>query len=109
VAQELNTHMMKEGAVLFPYIARMEESVVQREPLLPGAFETVGNPVAMMIHQHDSAGNALRTIRNASSEYTPPADACVSFRTLYKARADFGTDLHQHIHLENNILFPRAP
>jgi regulator of cell morphogenesis and NO signaling len=108
LAQELSTHMMKEEMVLFPYIVRMEEAVIQEEPVLPPPFGTVENPVAMMMHEHDSAGDALRTMRQSSAGYTPPGDACISFQTLYKALADFEIDLHQHIHLENNILFPRA-
>jgi len=108
LAQELTMHMMKEERVLFPYIARMEESVIQREPVLPGPFGSVQNPVAMMIQEHDSAGHALRALREASNGYTAPSDACVSFHTLYQALAAFEADLHQHIHLENNILFPRA-
>jgi regulator of cell morphogenesis and NO signaling len=58
--------------------------------------------------EHDSAGTALRTIRKASGDFGAPADACVSYQTLYKALDAFDADLHQHIHLENNILFPRA-
>ncbi len=108
VAQELTTHMMKEEMMLFPYIVRMEEAVIQKEPILPPPFGSVQNPVAMMMHEHDSAGDALRTMRQASAGYTPPGDACISYQTLYKALAAFETDLHQHIHLENNILFPRA-
>ncbi len=108
LAQELTVHMMKEEMVLFPYIARMEESVIQKEPILPPPFGSVQNPVAMMMHEHDSAGDALHALRKLSSGYTPPQDACVSYQTLYKALAGFETDLHQHIHLENNILFPRA-
>lgn len=108
LAQELTTHMMKEELVLFPYIVRMEEAVIQSEPVLPAPFGTVENPVAMMQHEHDSAGNALRAIRNASNDFALPADACVSYQTLYRALEAFESDLHQHIHLENNILFPRA-
>jgi regulator of cell morphogenesis and NO signaling len=62
----------------------------------------------MMEHEHDSAGNALRTLREISRGYTAPPEACISYQTLYKALADLEADLHQHIHLENNILFPRA-
>jgi regulator of cell morphogenesis and NO signaling len=62
----------------------------------------------MMEHEHDSAGNALRAMREASNGYTAPPEACISYQTLYKALTDFEVDLHQHIHLENNILFPRA-
>lgn len=108
LAGELTMHMMKEEMVLFPYIVRMEEACLQHEPVLPAPFGTVKNPVTMMIHEHDSAGEALRSMREASGGYTPPADACVSYQTLYKALAAFEADLHQHIHLENNILFPRA-
>ena len=108
LAQELSTHMMKEEVVLFPYIERMEEAVIAREPVLPAPFGTVRNPVAMMMHEHDSAGNLLRSMRDLSNGYQPPANACVSYKTLYSALAEFERDLHQHIHLENNILFPRA-
>jgi len=108
LAQELTTHLMKEEMVLFPYIIRMEEATIEKEPIVPAPFGTVQNPVSMMEHEHDSAGNALRAMRAASNGYSAPADACVSYQTLYKALADFEADLHQHIHLENNILFPRA-
>ncbi len=108
LAQELTMHMMKEEMVLFPYIVRMEEAVIQHEHVLPPPFGSVKNPVSMMEHEHESAGQALRAMRQASCSYTPPGDACVSYQTLYKALAEFEADLHQHIHLENNILFPRA-
>jgi len=86
----------------------MEEAVVHEEPVLPAPFGTVEKPVAMMEHEHDSAGNALGEMRKAGSDFRAPADACASYRTLYKALAACEADLHQHIHLENNILFPRA-
>jgi len=108
LAQELTLHLMKEENVLFPYIIRMEEAVVQKDPVLPPPFGTVQNPVRMMMQEHDSAGGALRQIRAASSNFAVPADACISYRTLYQALEGFEADLHQHIHLENNILFPRA-
>jgi regulator of cell morphogenesis and NO signaling len=108
LAQELTTHMMKEEMVLFPFIVRLEEAFIEGEPVLPPPFGTVQNPVSMMMHEHDAAGDALKAMRQASAGYTAPADACISFQTLYRALADFETDLHQHIHLENNILFPRA-
>lgn len=108
LSQELMTHLMKEEMVLFPYIERMEEAVIQSDPVLPGPFGSVQNPVAMMEHEHDSAGAALRSIRKASNDFAPPADACITYQTLYKALAVFEADLHEHIHLENNLLFPRA-
>ena len=108
LAQELTVHLMKEEMVLFPYIIRMEEAVIEKAPILPPPFGTVQNPVSMMEHEHDSAGNALRTLKEISQGYTAPPDACVSYQTLYKALAELEADLHRHIHLENNILFPRA-
>jgi len=108
LAQELSTHLMKEEMVLFPYVIRMEEAVTEKEPVVPAPFGTVANPVAMMEHEHDSAGNALRAMRQTSNDYAPPEEACASYKTLYNALAEFEADLHQHIHLENNILFPRA-
>lgn len=108
LAHELTTHMMKEEMVLFPYIERMEEAVVASEPILPAPFGTVGNPVAMMVHEHDTAGNLLRDLRARSDGYQPPENACVSYKTLFSALEEFERDLHLHIHLENNVLFPRA-
>ncbi len=108
LAQELTMHMMKEEAVLFPYIDRMEESVIAKEPVLPPAFGAARNPIAMMMQEHDSAGEALRAMRAATHGYVTPPDACLSYQTLYKGLAAFEAALHQHIHLENNILFPRA-
>ena len=108
LSQELTSHMMKEEMVLFPYMVRMEEAVTEGEPVLPPPFGTVANPVAMMEHEHDSAGEALRALRSASNGYVAPEGACASYQALYGALAEFEADLHQHIHLENNILFPRA-
>jgi regulator of cell morphogenesis and NO signaling len=108
LGQELTAHMAKEEMILFPYIAALEQAAVQKRSLAPPPFGTVTNPVATMMHEHDDAGNALRDMRRASSGYTPPSDACISYQTLYQALAEFEADLHQHIHLENNVLFPRA-
>ncbi|MBZ5523497.1 MAG: iron-sulfur cluster repair di-iron protein [Acidobacteriia bacterium] len=108
LGQELSMHLMKEENILFPYIVEMENAVTSHQAPRRPMFGTVKNPVQMMIMEHDSAGDALRSIRAASSEFTAPEDACISYRTLYSAFQDFEADLHQHIHLENNILFPRA-
>jgi regulator of cell morphogenesis and NO signaling len=108
LGHELSTHMMKEEMVLFPYIVRLEESVLAGEPPLPAPFGTVANPVRMMEHEHDEAGEALRELRALSNGFTAPADGCISYQTLYRVLAEFEQDLHQHIHLENNILHPRA-
>lgn len=108
LAQELTTHMLKEEMVLFPYIVRLEEAVTAHEPVMPPPFGSVQNPVAMMLREHNNAGEALREMSRLSNGYTSPPDACISYQTLYQALAEFEADLHQHIHLENNILFPRA-
>ncbi len=108
LAEELRVHLMKEEQVLFPYVLLMEESSLAGEPAPPAMFGTVMNPVRMMMREHDGAGEALRSLRSVTSEYTLPADACISYRTLYQALQGFESDLHQHIHLENNILFPRV-
>ena len=108
LAQELSAHMMKEETILFPYIVRVESAVTRKETMPRAPFGSVQNPVSMMEHEHDSAGHALRGMRQRTNGYSAPADSCVSYQTLYKALAIFEADLHQHIHLENNILFPRA-
>jgi regulator of cell morphogenesis and NO signaling len=108
LSSELTSHMMKEEMVLFPYMLRLEAAATGNAPVARAPFGSVQNPIAMMEHEHDSAGNLLHAMREASSGYTAPADACVSYQTLYQSLAAFEADLHQHIHLENNILFPRA-
>jgi regulator of cell morphogenesis and NO signaling len=108
LAEELHVHLMKEEQILFPYIKRMEESSMAGEPAPPSCFGTVTNPVSMMMQEHDGAGEALRTLRCITKDYEVPGDACISYRTLYEALRGFEADLHQHIHVENNILFPRA-
>src|SRR5208282_4795542 len=108
LSEELSVHLMKEEQILFPYVVRMEESVLAGEPAPPAMFGTVVNPVRMMMQEHDGAGDALRSLRAITNEYKVPDDACISYRTLYQALQGFEADLHQHIHLENNILFPRA-
>jgi regulator of cell morphogenesis and NO signaling len=94
--------------VLFPLAGRMEETEKQGLDAPPAPGGSVRNPIRMMEHEHDDAGRALREIRELTSDFTPPEDACNSFRTLYAQLEDLERDLHMHIHLENNILFPRA-
>lgn len=108
IAEELTMHLMKEEQILFPYIVRMEESVLEKNAVIPPPFGTVQNPIRMMVSEHDSAGEVLRQMRAVTENYKVPEDACTSFRTLYTGLIEFEADLHQHIHLENNILFPRA-
>ena len=105
---DLGPHMMKEEMMLFPYINRMEAALENHEMMPPPPFMTVRNPVRMMSLEHDHAGELLREMRRVSSDYTVPADGCVSYQTLYQALREFEEDLHQHIFLENSVLFPRA-
>ncbi len=108
LAEELTAHLMKEERMLFPYIEQLELAANSGSHPAPSPFGTVKNPVRMMMMEHDSAGELLRKMREVSKNYTLPADACMSFQMLYRALEEFEADLHQHIHLENNILFPRA-
>ncbi|HVO62445.1 MAG TPA: iron-sulfur cluster repair di-iron protein [Terriglobales bacterium] len=108
LANELSSHLMKEEIILFPYLIGMEAALSRDESIARAPFGSVQNPISMMEHEHDSAGSALRAMREAANGYSAPNDACVSYQTLYTALAAFEADLHQHIHLENNVLFPRA-
>lgn len=105
---ELTPHMFKEEQILFPYITNLERAVVNQRPVPFAPFGSVNNPVRVMMLEHDAAGDILRELRSLTNDYTTPADACISFTTLYDALAAFERDLHQHIHLENNLLFPKA-
>ena len=108
LCDDLTPHMFKEERVLFPFILQLERAVLQGgyPPFPP--FGTVNNPIRMMMMEHDTAGDILREMRDLSGDYEVPADACTSYVALYKAISDFEKDLHQHIHLENNLLFPRS-
>ena len=106
--EELTPHLAKEEVVLFPYIASLEQSVANGTPRPHSCFGTVANPIAMMTQEHDAAGSRLADIRRLSGNFTTPEGACPTFHAFYDGLKEFEQDLHQHIHLENNILFPRA-
>jgi regulator of cell morphogenesis and NO signaling len=108
VGREMIMHMRKEEQILFPYIDALEKATSAHSSVEPPFFQTVRNPIHAMMKEHDAAGELVKQIRNASSEYTAPADACRSYKALYQDLREFEADLHQHVHLENNILFPRA-
>jgi len=108
MSDELTSHMMKEENILFPHIVALENAVSNGRPKPRPMFGTLSNPVRMMELEHDSAGAAIKSISELSGNYTPPDEACFSYKTLYSALKEFESDLHQHVHLENNILFPRA-
>lgn len=106
--RDLLAHMQKEETVLFPYISLMESARQNSRAIPKPPFQTVENPLRMMMIEHDRAGELLRSIRKLTRNFTAPEGACISYQTLYRALEDLEADLHEHIHLENNILFPRA-
>ena len=108
VAREMIMHMQKEEQILFPYIDALEKANSAHGSVEPPFFQTVRNPIHAMMKEHDAAGELVKQIRKASMEYTAPADACTSYKALYQDLREFEADLHQHVHLENNILFPRS-
>ncbi|HYL37668.1 MAG TPA: iron-sulfur cluster repair di-iron protein [Bryobacteraceae bacterium] len=108
MSQELFAHMLKEEQVLFPYIERLECSADNGSPLPATCFGSVQMPIARMLAEHDDAGELLSQIRKLAGDFHAPEDACPSYRGLYAGLEEFERDLHRHIHLENNILFPRA-
>jgi regulator of cell morphogenesis and NO signaling len=101
LAQELSMHMLKEERILFPVL--LGEACEAHS-----CFGSIANPISRMMEEHDDAGDLLRSIRTLTNDFAPPAGACPTFVALYQALNEFEQDLHQHIHLENNILFPKA-
>jgi regulator of cell morphogenesis and NO signaling len=104
--RELLTHMMKEEHVLFPYI----DELTRRSDPPKGAspFGTVENPIRMMEREHEDAGKELRLIRELANDFTPPAESCTTYRVCFEELRRFEQDLFRHVHLENNILFPKT-
>lgn len=107
-AGELTLHMKKEELILFPRIKKMANAQREKTRTDSPPFGTVGNPIAMMRHEHDTEGERFREISHLSNAYTPPKDACNTYRVTFGLLHEFETDLHRHIHLENNILFTKA-
>jgi regulator of cell morphogenesis and NO signaling len=105
---ELEAHVWKEETVLFPAIAAVEAAIHTQQPLPALPFGTVANPIEAMEAEHESAGRALAGIREVTRNFELPGYACVTYRALMSGLDELERDLHMHIHLENNILFPRA-
>jgi regulator of cell morphogenesis and NO signaling len=108
VADEMADHMVKEEQVLFPFIAALEDAraVGARKPSAP--FGTVANPIHMMESEHEFVGDAMAEIRHLTGGYALPPDACATYTVCFEELAAFERDLHDHVHLENNLLFPKA-
>lgn len=106
---ELTRHMKDEESILFPYIREMVEAKSSGEPKpATEKFGTVESPIATMLDEHDAEGVRFRKIARITNDYTPPADACNTYRVAFQMLEEFEKDLHLHIHLENNILFRSA-
>jgi regulator of cell morphogenesis and NO signaling len=102
----LMQHMVKEERVLFPYMRDLATHGVDAS--WPSPFGTVENPIRMMEREHREAGDELRQIRELTGGFTPPDDGCPTYRVCFEELAHFERDLHRHVHLENNVLFPRV-
>ncbi|HLF51154.1 iron-sulfur cluster repair di-iron protein [Flavobacterium sp.] len=107
-AGELAQHMKKEELMLFPFIKKMVKASNDHLFIQEPSFGTVNNPIAMMMEEHEAEGDRFVKIASLTNNYTPPADACNTYRVTFAMLEEFEQDLHKHIHLENNILFPRA-
>jgi regulator of cell morphogenesis and NO signaling len=105
---ELTHHLAKEEQILFPYVVGLDRAQTNANMQASACFGSVANPIAMMTEEHEAAGTLLGQIRQLSSDFTTPVGACPTFHAFYDGLREFELDLHQHIHLENNILFPRA-
>lgn len=108
IGADLQMHMVKEEEILFPYIRALSNALTQGTPAPPDIFGTVRNPIRMMEAEHQSAGNELEAVRRLTANFTLPADACATYRVCFAELEAFDRDLRLHIHLENNILFPKA-
>jgi regulator of cell morphogenesis and NO signaling len=106
--QEFITHMLKEEQVLFPYLNSMDASVRSGKGVPRAFFGSVENPIAHMLTDHDATGEMMARISTLANGYHTPPDACPTYNALYFGLAEFERNLHRHVHLENNILFPRA-
>lgn len=108
INNEMKHHMMKEEKILFPHILKLVAlSGNGNEKNVP-YFGTIKNPIAMMEAEHQSAGDGMFKIRELANNYALPADACETYNISFKELKEFEEDLHKHVHLENNILFPKA-
>lgn len=107
-AAELTAHMKKEELILFPYIRKLVKANLENKIIDTPPFGTVQNPIHMMMYEHNNEGERFRKIAELSNNYTPPQDACNTYKVTFALLKEFEEDLHLHIHLENNILFPKA-
>ena len=107
-ACELAAHMKKEELILFPFIRKMTKAKLENTKVDAAHFGIVKNPIQMMMNEHTVEGHRFMKIEELTNNYTPPQDACNTYRVSFSLLKEFEQDLHLHIHLENNILFPKA-
>jgi regulator of cell morphogenesis and NO signaling len=107
-ANALTSHMKKEELVLFPFVKGMVQAKLDNQSIQSPQFGTVESPIAMMMQEHDTEGERFRKIAELTNNYTPPSDGCNTYQVTFAMLDEFEKDLHLHIHLENNILFPEA-
>ncbi|MBF6641602.1 iron-sulfur cluster repair di-iron protein [Flavobacterium sp. J49] len=107
-AGELAQHMKKEELILFPFVKKMFYALRDNTNIEQPHFGTVDNPIAMMQDEHENEGERFRKIAQLTNDYNPPADACETYKVTFAMLKEFEQDLHKHIHLENNIVFPKA-
>lgn len=105
---ELEPHLQKEEVVLFPYVTALDAFVNRGGELPASCFRSVRDPIRAMEYEHDVAGELLADLRSVARGYVPPEAACATTRSLFAGLEAFERDLHRHVHLENNALFPRA-
>jgi len=105
---EFTVHMKKEELMLFPQIRKLAKAKHDNAAATPSPMGTVQNPIRVMLHDHDTEGERWRRIAELTHDYNPPSDACNTYRVAFALLKEFEDDLHMHIHLENNILFPKA-
>jgi len=108
VKEEMEGHMKKEELILFPRIKELQKLADKENANLQLNITYLQSPIAVMEQEHDHAGSLLNDIRILSNDYIPPQDACTTYSLSFAALNAFELDLHQHVHLENNILFPKA-
>jgi regulator of cell morphogenesis and NO signaling len=108
VKEEMEDHMKKEELILFPRIKELQKLADDEKANLHLNITYLQSPITVMEQEHDFAGSLLNDIRILSNDYTPPQDACTTYRLSFAALNAFELDLHQHVHLENNVLFPKA-
>ena len=107
-AGELAMHMKKEELIVFPFIKKMVKAKEEGTKLAAPNFESIQFPIKAMMDEHTNEGDRFRLIEALSNNYTTPEDGCNTYKVTFALLKEFEQDLHLHIHLENNILFPRA-